>query len=266
MHELVGKVAVVTGAASGIGKGMAERFAGEGMRLVLADIEPQPLAETAKVLADGGAEVLDVEADVADAAAVDHLADATYERFGAAHVLCNNAGVGAGGPLWEIELDDWQWVLGVNLWGVIHGIRSFVPRMVAAGEEGHVVNTASLAGLFSGPTMGPYNASKHAVVAISETLAMDLQSAAAPIGVSVLCPGFVNTRIFEADRNRPLGRFDDLDPERREMARQLITAGTDPSVIAGHVVDAIRENRLHILTHPELLGIVEARMKTILGQ
>ncbi|HAM01902.1 MAG TPA: hypothetical protein DCQ30_06690, partial [Acidimicrobiaceae bacterium] len=187
MEELRGKVAVVTGAASGIGLAVSRKAAAEGMRLVVADIEEGPLKAAADELSAAGAEVLAVPTDVSERSSVQTLCDAALERFGTVHLLHNNAGVGAGGPLWEVPEADWRWVLGVNLWGVIHGIGVFVPHMVARGE-GHVVNTASLAGLASPPFMGPYNAAKHAVVTISETLAKDLRTMGSPVGVSVLCP------------------------------------------------------------------------------
>src|SRR3954462_1707572 len=202
MKDLKGKVAVVTGAASGIGNGMATRFAEEGMKVVLADIEEGPLADAEKKLADTGATVLAVPTDVAKGEQMDALAQRTFEEFGTAHVICNNAGVAAGGPIWTLTEADWQWVLGVNLWGVIHGVRVFVPRLVEQGE-GHVVNTASIAGLTSVPMMGPYNVSKHGVVTLSETRANELSLQGSPVKVSVLCPGWVSTRIHEADRNRP---------------------------------------------------------------
>lgn len=263
MQQLVGRVAVVTGAASGIGRALADRFTAEGMRVMLADVEAGPLAAAAEELRGDGHEVLDVVTDVSDWEAVERLADATYDAYGGAHVVCNNAGVGTGGPLWEVSVEDWRWVLGVNLFGVVHGIRAFVPRMVAAGEEGHVVNTASMAGLFSGPGMGAYNASKHAVVAISETLAADLDAVAAPIGVSVLCPGFVNTRIYESDRNRPAGRVERPDGDRFAAFRRMLEGGMSPAAVAERVVEAVRAGRLYVLTHPDLVGVAEQRFRTI---
>ena len=183
MQDLKGKVAVVTGAASGIGNAMATRFADEGMKVVLADIEEGPLADAEKRLADGGAAVLAVPTDVTKAAQVDALADQTFGAFGTAHIVCNNAGVATGGPMWTLTERDWAWVMGVNLWGVIHGVRAFVPRLVEQGE-GHVVNTASIAGLTSAPMMGPYNVTKHAVVTLSETLQQELAMQASPVKVS----------------------------------------------------------------------------------
>ena len=203
MENLQGKVAVITGGASGIGKAMAAAAVAEGMKVVVADIEEGALKEAADELAAGGSDVLSVVTDVSDGASVRELRDRALDRFGAVHLVHNNAGVGTGGPIWEVSEEDWRWILGVNLWGVVHGIATFVPVLLEQGE-GHVVNTASIAGLTTAPFLGPYNATKQAVVAMSETLYKDLQAAGVSgIGVSVLCPGFVQTRIAESDRNRP---------------------------------------------------------------
>ena len=204
MRELRGKVAVVTGAASGIGRAMAERFAREGMKVVLADVQEKPLAEAREASAAAGAEVIAVPTDVSKWEQVEALARRAVEAFGAAHVLCNNAGVAVGGVAWETPVADWEWILGVNQWGVVHGIRAFVPRMIAQGE-GHVVNTASMAGLVSAPGMSAYCATKHAVVTISECLHHDfaITGNAGTMHVSVLCPGWVKTNIAESVRNRP---------------------------------------------------------------
>ena len=269
MQDLKGKVAVVTGAASGIGNAVASRLAEEGMKVVLADIEEGPLADAEKKLTDAGSTVLAVPTDVTKAGQVDALAEKTFATFGTAHVIHNNAGVATGGPMWTLSEQDWQWVLGVNLWGVIHGVRSFVPRMVEQGE-GHVVNTASIAGLTSAPMMGPYNVSKHGVVTLSETLAAELALHGSPVKVSVLCPGWVNTRINEADRNRPpeLQPPAEEDTTMAEMGRQmldsLLKSGLHPSEVAGKVLDAIREERFYILTHPEMTPIIQHRMEDIL--
>ncbi|MEZ5206655.1 MAG: SDR family NAD(P)-dependent oxidoreductase [Acidimicrobiales bacterium] len=203
MDDLHDKVAVVTGAGSGIGRALAQRFAFEGMRLAVADVEADALDETVALLLDAGAQVLARPTDVTDAADVAELAADVYDRFGAAHVLCNNAGVFAGGLLWELDDATVDWVLDVNVRGILHGVRAFVPRMLAGGEPGHVVNTASSAGIFGSPYTGPYTVSKFAAVGMSEVLAWDLSISGAPIGVSVLCPGAVATRIGFSDRNRP---------------------------------------------------------------
>jgi NAD(P)-dependent dehydrogenase (short-subunit alcohol dehydrogenase family) len=268
MRKLHGKVAVVTGGASGIGNAMATRFAEEGMKVVLADIEEGPLADAEKKLTDTGATVLAVPTDVTKGDQMDALAQKTFDAFGTAHVICNNAGVGAGGPMWTLTEADWQWVLGVNLWGVIHGVRAFVGRLVEQGE-GHVVNTASIAGLTSAPMMGPYNVSKHGVVTLSETLSSELALHGSPVKVSVLCPGWVNTRIHEADRNRPPElQQDNPDNPMAEMGRQMLTSlissGMPPSEVAGRVLDAIQEERFYILTHPDMMPMVRNRMEDIL--
>ena len=268
MQDLKDKVAVVTGAASGIGNAVATRLAEEGMKVVLADVEEGPLADAEKKLADAGATVLAVPTDVTKGDQVDALAAKTFETFGTAHVVHNNAGVATGGPMWTLTEADWQWVLGVNLWGVIHGVRSFVPRLVEQGE-GHVVNTASIAGLTSAPMMGPYNVSKHGVVTLSETLAADLALHGSAVKVSVLCPGWVNTRIDEADRNRPpeLQPPAEADTSIAEMGRQMLKSmlqsGLQPSEVATKVLDAIREERFYILTHPEMTPIIQHRMEDI---
>jgi len=266
MEQLQGKVAVITGAASGIGLAMARRAAAEGMRLVLADIETEPLVQAEKDLAGTGAEVLGVVTDVSDYTSVELLRNRAVERFGAVHLVHNNAGVGAGGLLWEISEAEWRWVLGVNLWGVVHGIRAFVPLMVEQGE-GHVVNTASLAGLVSTPFMGPYNASKHAVVTISETLAKDLRLVGSPVGVSVLCPAFVKTKIDQSDRNRPDWAPVGDSPGReqiQEAIHQLVAGGIEPTLVADRVLQAVREDTFYILTHEDSAPAVATRMHDIL--
>lgn len=267
MRDLQGRVAVVTGGASGIGLGMAERFASEGMRVVLADIERGSLDEAAGKLEAKGAEVLSVETDVADVDAMDALAAKTLERFGAVHVVCNNAGVGGGGPTWELTTEDWEFVLGPDLWGVIHGVRVFAKHLVAQ-NEGHIVNTASMAGLVSVPGLGPYNVAKHGVVTLSETLYGELRQAGLKVGVSVLCPGFVKTRIFESQRHRPEGWTEpERDPEetklRETMLEQVLAGAMDPAEVARQVVEAIREDRFYILTHPGSKLAVEHRLGAI---
>jgi NAD(P)-dependent dehydrogenase (short-subunit alcohol dehydrogenase family) len=255
MQELTGRTAVVTGAASGIGRAMAARFTAEGMRVVLADVEAEPLEATAKELRRGGAEVLPVLTDVSDGDQVDALAASAADEFGAVHVLCNNAGVGSGGLLADLSTADWQWVLGVNLWGVIHGVETFVPRMVASKEPGHIVNTASMAGLVATRGLGVYNTSKYAVVGLSETLAKDLRPYR--IGVSVLCPMGVATQIRESARNRPAG-LANAAPSAAEPV-ELMGRTLAPAAVADMVLAAIRANRLYVITHEEGLQALRRR-------
>jgi len=269
MQDLRGKVAVVTGSASGIGFAMAARFAREGMKLVLADIEKAALEQAAGRLSAGGSEVLAVPTDVADADAMDSLAAEALARFGAVHVVCNNAGVAGGGPVWELGTADWEFVLRPNLWGVIHGVRVFAKHLVAQ-NEGHIVNTASLAGLISVPGLAPYNVSKHAVVTLSETLFAELRQAGSRVGVSVLCPGFVKTRIFEPERHRPddWQRPADADPQltkqRELLLAEVLRGAMAPDEVAERVLDAIRSQRFYILTHDGSTAAVEQRMRAIL--
>jgi NAD(P)-dependent dehydrogenase (short-subunit alcohol dehydrogenase family) len=213
-----------------------------------------------------GAEALGVVTDVADAASVRALRDTTLDRFGAVHLVHNNAGIGLGGPIWEVSEEDWRWILGVNLWGVINGVNTFVPTLIEQGE-GHVVNTASIAGLIAAPFLGPYNATKQAVVAISETLYKDLQAVGAPIGVSVLCPGFVQTRIAESERNRPQWAPDHDVPgaaELRGAVQSMVDGGIPPAGVADRVIDAVRTNTFYILTHPELDDAIATRFEDIM--
>jgi NAD(P)-dependent dehydrogenase (short-subunit alcohol dehydrogenase family) len=262
MDELTGKVAVITGGASGIGFGLAEAFAAEGMKIVLADIEAAALAGAAGKLRAGGADVHDVVTDVSVEDQVIDLATSTYGHFGTAHIVCNNAGVGGGaGLMWEIPQSGWDWAFGVNFWGVLHGIRAFMPRLVEQ-DEGHVINTASIAGLKALPFMSPYTATKHAVVGISEALAFELALSSSTVKVSVLCPGFIRTRLMESHRNWPA----DLgEPQRAEdspmgeMVRALVDGGKDPSYLAQRVVDAVKTDRFFILSDDEHAGVPEAR-------
>lgn len=250
MQEFTDRVAVVTGGASGIGFGLATAFAAEGMKIVLGDIEASALADAVGKLEASGAEVIGVRTDVSDAAQVQALADAAVERFGAIHIACNNAGVGAGGLSWEAPLDTWEWVFGANLWGVIHGVRSFVPVMMKQ-PEAHVVNTASIAGLVAGPFMGPYNASKHAVVALSETLHHEMAMMAPHVKVSVLCPGWVRTKIAESARNRPDSEGNDplANAGFANVLRPLIDNGMPPEEVASKVLAAIRAEQFWVLPH-----------------
>jgi NAD(P)-dependent dehydrogenase (short-subunit alcohol dehydrogenase family) len=258
------KVAVVTGAASGLGKAMARDFARRGMKLALADIEPGPLATVEAEIAALGVECLAHVTDVSRAESVRGLADAVYERFGKVHVLCNNAGVTAGGvTLAETRLEDWQWVLGVNLWGVIHGLDAFLARMIAQGGEAHIVNTASILGMVvSWPRTATYVASKFAVVGLSEALALELEGT--EIGVSVLCPSSVDTRIYESARNRP----EPLKVERpavdlRARMRAVSAHWITPEEVSARVMDAIAANRVFIFTHADSGGLIDARFARI---
>lgn len=259
-------MAVVTGGASGIGRGMAEAFLAEGMRVVLADVEQAALDATVQELGSAG-DVVGVRCDVSKADSVASLADQTLSAFGAAHVLCNNAGVAGGSPggIWQAPLEEWDWVMGVNLMGVVHGIRSFLPILLEQ-EEGHVVNTASMAGLMTG--MGIYGVTKHAVVALSEALWNDLNAQQAKVGVSVLCPGWVRTRILESERNRPEAPREPIEvPPEAEMMRKVVegfvAGGKDPKEVGQQVARSILEDTFYVLTHP-WESMVEGRMQNVL--
>ena len=259
IQDFQGKTAVVTGAASGIGLGIAQRAAAEGMNVVLADLEGDALREAAKSVGQSGARTLGVVTDVSRPDALRELADRTLEEFGAVHLLFNNAGVfAAGGPVWETPIADYQWQFAVNVMGVIHGIRTFVPILLEQGEAAHIVNTASMAGLTASPLSSAYYVSKHAALSLSETLYLELTQRGAPIGVSVLCPELVDTRIGNAERNRQteFTRKDEDDdaegdhPERELVAqaiRELTKTGVPPSVLADRAFEAIRENRFYVL-------------------
>lgn len=265
MQELRGRVAVVTGAASGMGLALARRFAAEGMKLALADVEGPALDAAAKELAEGGAEVLARRTDVSRWEDVDALAGETFDRFGTAHVIINNAGVVTAGPVEELTLDDWDWVLGVNLWGAIHGVKAFLPRLLEQ-NEGHMLATSSTAGLVASPSIGPYNVSKFGVVALMETVARDVQLRGASVGVSVLCPGEVATRIAEAERNRPSGsEHAESDAEKSfyASAGPIVAKGLDPAQVADLVVGAVRANRFWILTHPQWKEILGRRLEAL---
>jgi len=252
VEQLNGKVAVVTGGASGIGLALERRFVAEGMRVMIGDVEAEALDKAVAELQSEGGDVEGIVTDVTDPAQMDALAQAVVDRFGAVHVVCLNAGVGGCGLSWEMPLSTWEWVIGVNLWGVIHGLRSFVPLLVKQGE-GHVVNTASLAGLVASPFMGPYNASKHAVVAISETLHHELAMSAPDVHVSVLCPGWVKTNIADSGRNRPAHLESDnaVDAAAGGVLRGFLENGMDPNDVALKVLDAIRNDKFWILTHDD---------------
>ncbi len=270
MREFTGKTAFVTGGASGIGLALGQAFAKAGMKVMLADVEAAALASAVESLKREGAEARGVGCDVADAASVDRAAQATFDAFGKVHVLCNNAGVAAGGGIDVISLDNWRWVLDVNLMGVVHGIRAFLPRIREQGEGGHIVNTASMAGMNAGLGFSPYVASKFAVVGLSEGLAMQLKPQG--IGVSVLCPHFVRTRIGDSGRNRPprYGEAPPLDPRSPAAAMvaelaQRIEAGLAPADVAARVLAAIRDDELYVFTHPDMRGAVQERFAAILA-
>ena len=268
MQDLKGKVAVVTGGASGIGRAMADRFAQAGMKLVLADIESGPLEAAAKEIRESGAEVVSARTDVTDLTAVEALLATTLDAFGAAHVVCNNAGVATAGPVWEASIADWEFTLGANLWGVIYGVKTFAPVLLEQ-NEGHFVNTASMAGLVSGPNMGAYNVSKYGVVALTETLFADLQNAGSDVGASVLCPAFVQSRIWDSGRNRPESLRDEVQEtleqsERGQALRAVIENAMPADRVANAVHDAIVAKRLYILTHESTREPLERRMRNIL--
>jgi NAD(P)-dependent dehydrogenase (short-subunit alcohol dehydrogenase family) len=272
MKDFNNKVAVITGAASGIGRALAERCARGGMKVVLADVEPRELAEVEANLRAGGGTVLPVRTDVSQAKDVEALAQQTVEAFGAVHLLCNNAGVATSGALvWESGLTDWEWVIGVNLWGVIHGVRTFVPIMLAQDTECHIVNTASLSGLISFPRGSVYAVTKHGVVTLSETLYHELAERGGKVKVSVLCPGLVKTRIMDCARNRPerLAATAPMGPVEAagwETLRQQMQTATPPAQVADAVFQAIREERFYILTHPEGKDWIRTRMEDILQE
>jgi NAD(P)-dependent dehydrogenase (short-subunit alcohol dehydrogenase family) len=272
MKDFTGKVAVVTGGASGIGRGLAERFGAEGMKVVLADVEEGALRQAEAEFREKGVDVLAVLTDVSKPEDIEKLAQQTLNAFGGVHIVCNNAGVaGAWGPVWENTRADWDWIMGVNLWGVIHGVRTFLPIMLEQGEEGHIVNTASLAGLMTGA--GIYGVTKQAVVALSESMYNELKAADAKVGVSVLCPGWVNTKIAEATRNRPAELANASEPAPNPQRDAVVTMvenflknGMDPADIADQVVTAIRDEKLYVITHPEMDFIFRDRFEKIMAR
>src|SRR6266852_7546568 len=268
MRELTGKTAFVTGGASGIGWAMGRAFAEAGMKAMLADIETEALAAAVKSLHNFGPAVRSVICDVADPASVERAAKASYEAFGNVHVVCNNAGVGARGGIDNVSLENWRWVLDVNLMGVVHGVRAFLPHIRAHGEGGHIVNTASMAGMINGMGFSPYAATKFAVVSMSEGLAAQLKPFG--IGVSVLCPSYVRTGIGESGRNRPqrYGPTQPLDPASpaAAMVAEIATrlqAGLDPAAVAARVLGAISNDELYVFTHPNMRTGVDERFAAI---
>jgi NAD(P)-dependent dehydrogenase (short-subunit alcohol dehydrogenase family) len=272
VRELTGKTAFVTGGASGIGLALGRAFAAAGMNVMLADIETDALAAAVGTLRDLGPGVRGVSCDVADPVSVERAAEAAFDAFGNVHVVCNNAGVGGGSGIDAISLENWRWVLDVNLMGVVHGIRTFLPHIRAHGEGGHIVNTASMAGMNSGLGFSPYSASKFAVVNMSEGLAMQL--APLGIGVTVLCPGFVRTRISESARNRSERYGPALTPDPASPAGRLAAhlaergrSGLDPDAVAAQVLTAMREDALYVFTHhgPDWRTELEERFAAILA-
>jgi NAD(P)-dependent dehydrogenase (short-subunit alcohol dehydrogenase family) len=273
MKDFKDKVAVVTGAASGIGRALVDRCVNEGMRVVLADVDQTALSSAAETLNHLGANVMPVHTDVSRAEDVKSLARKTLDKFGAVHLLFNNAGVDARNTIWEATLADWQWVLGVNLWGVIHGVQTFVPIMLEQGDDCHIVNTASIAGLISGPGIGLYKVAKHGVVSLSETLACELAAIGANVNVSVLCPAGVKTKIMDSERNRPHELHDSAHDTNhpvtiqiREALGQIVESGLAPSQVAQTVFDAIRNQNFYILTHPDWKPLIRKRMQEILEE
>jgi NAD(P)-dependent dehydrogenase (short-subunit alcohol dehydrogenase family) len=270
MRDFAGKTAFVTGGAAGIGLALGRAFAQSGMKVMLADIETDALQAAVKSLREISPDIGGTICDVADAASVERAAQAAFDAFGKVHVVCNNAGVAAGGGIDHISLDNWRWVIDVNLMGVLHGIKSFLPHIRAHGEGGHIVNTASMAGMQGGLGLSPYGASKFAVVSMSEGLNLQLKPHG--IGVSVLCPSYVRTRIGESGRNRPerYGQSQPLDPASPAAAMvaaiaENIQAGLDPAFVAARVLAAIREDQLYVFTHQGMRAEVEGRFAAILA-
>ncbi len=273
MKDLKDKVAVITGGASGLGLAMARRFAREGMKLVLADIDEEALRRVETDFLKARVPVLAIRTDVSRAADVERLAEKALASFGGVHLLCNNAGVAPHGTLWEHTTADWEWVLGVNLWGVVHGVRVFVPIMLRQDTPCHVVNTASVAGLLSPPGMGVYCVSKHAVVTLTECLYHDLAARGAQIGASLLCPAFVPTGIADSERNRPTAlrnanrHRSPEDLERDRQMRHAVESGRiSAETVADRVHDAVINDRFYILPHPRIKRSVEARLQDILQE
>ena len=274
MNNFEGKVAVITGAASGIGKALTEKCIAEGMHVVMADIEDAALdAAAAELRATTNNQVLPIVTNVAVEAELRKVLDEAVETLGGVHLLFNNAGVGGGGNAWTATRKDWDWVLGVNLWSVIHGLRVFVPQMLAQNEPCHIVNTASVAGLIGGSTNALYSVTKHGVVALTENLHVDLTAEGAQIGCSVLCPGFVNTNIFNSGRNRPAELENDQAPppltpedeQRMAMFQEVLRNGMQPAALADIVFEGIRADRLYILTHDHFDEMIRGRAECMIS-
>lgn len=270
MQELKGKVAVITGAAEGIGKAIAVAAAAEDMRLVLADISDTLLNNTVQELRQTGAEVIGVVTDVAKESDIQTLADQAYAQFGHVHLLVNNAGVAFAKSAWETTAKDWEWIMGINLYGITHALRIFIPRMLASDEVAHIVNTASVAGLIAEPALAAYNVSKFGVVALSESLHHDLSLRKSKIGVSVLCPSWVKTRIIDAERNRKTedriqaDQLEKLSQKTGAAINKAVEAGISPQQVASDVITAVKANTFYILTHPETKAAVAIRSEDIL--
>ncbi len=273
MDNFEGKTAVLTGAGSGFGLECARIGAQRGMNLVLVDVQQDALDQVTTELTEQGATVMACKVDVSDASAMEQLALHVQQRFGAPHLVFNNAGVGSGGLIWENSVADWQWVLGVNLWGVVHGVRLFIPMMLAEAKrnpsyQGHIVNTASMAGLLAAPNMGVYNVSKHAVVALSETLYQDLQLVSDQVGASVLCPYFVPTGISQSHRNRPAEVAAHTPTQSQLMGQAMsdkaVASGkVSAAEVAQKVFDAVQAGQFYIYSHPQALGLVAQRMQAL---
>lgn len=261
MDSVRDKVAFITGAASGIGFGLATVFSREGMRVVMADVEQRALQRSAATLAEDGADVIAVQLDVTDRDAMARARDRALDEYGAVHLLCNNAGVNAAGPLYEVTYDDWDWVLGVNLGGVVNGVMAFLPELMRHGSDAHVVNTASVGGLVGMPGLGIYNAAKFGVVGLSEALLADL--AESGVGVSVLCPGVVRTSLTTSHRNRPAhlttGHATAAGETDETGDNEAAAMGTDPLDLAEQVLEGVLENRFFLCTHPEFREIIAER-------
>ena len=270
MKDFAGKVAVITGAGSGFGREFAQLGAKMGCKLVLADVQADALAETVAQLEAAGAQVIAEVVDVSKANQVERLAQAAVKKFGTIDMAFNNAGVGSGGLIWENSLKDWEWVMGVNVMGVVHGLHYFTPIMLAHGREGHIVNTASMAGLLNAQLMGVYNVSKHAVVSMTETLAHDLRVVNSKLGVSVLCPAFVPTGISQSHRNRPADLKSEMPVSESQIAAQkssekAVSSGKITAAqVAQQVFDAIRDDQFYVFTHPKIMPSVGLRFEDVM--